>query len=62
MTKLQRARRALMGDALAEWPVEDVERLGELLEQFADALDGDPLIRDHGSRSLVVPLKAWVVW
>ena len=40
MTKLQRARRALMGDALAEWPVEDLERLGELLEQFADALDG----------------------
>ena len=40
MTKLQRARRALMGEALAEWPVEDLERLGQLLEQFADALDG----------------------
>ena len=40
VAKLQRARRELMGEALAEWPVDDLERLAELLEQFADALDG----------------------
>lgn len=40
VNKIQRARRELMGAALADWPVEDLERLGELLEQFADALDG----------------------
>jgi DNA-binding MarR family transcriptional regulator len=39
VTKIQRARRELMGDALADWRIEDVERLAELLEQFADALD-----------------------
>jgi DNA-binding MarR family transcriptional regulator len=39
VTKIQRARREMMGDALAEWPIEDVERLAELLEQFGDALD-----------------------
>jgi DNA-binding MarR family transcriptional regulator len=37
--KIQRARREVMGEALAEWPIEDVERLAELLEQFTDALD-----------------------
>jgi DNA-binding MarR family transcriptional regulator len=39
VTKIQRARREVMGEALAEWPIDDVERLAELLEQFADALD-----------------------
>lgn len=39
VTKIQRARRELMDDALADWPIDDVERLAELLEQFADALD-----------------------
>lgn len=39
VTKIQRARREMMDDALAAWSIEDVERLAELLEQFADALD-----------------------
>ena len=39
VTRIQRARREMMGEALADWPIEDLERLAELLEQFADALD-----------------------
>jgi len=39
VARIQRARHAMMDEALADWPVEDLEQLAELLERFADALD-----------------------
>jgi len=36
--RLRTARRSLLEDALADWPTDDVRRLGELLGRFTNAL------------------------
>ena len=38
MQRLRAARRSLIEEALADWPTDDVRRLGELLARFTGAL------------------------